>query len=813
MPKSNNKLEGFDNSTFLTTMPAQAIHSSKKTEKWAEQTIDAIDSFSNTSIGEGRTTRENKKINYDLINNIFDPADFKYVTDQFNLGIKEEKQQARIRNINLIANKINLLKGDELENPFNWTAMGLGGEIVSVIEEKRKEVIVNAVRDVVRFELGIEQEFDKDGNPLPPADPQRVIENFDKTYKDIREINANRLLQILWEDLDLKTKFNKGWEHALVGAEEIYYVGEVGGKPNVRVVNPLNFDYDRSPELDNVEDGDWAREERYLSPGTIIDEYGDFLTTQQVRDIESGVISNPARDTFFFPEFAYKPIDLKIHLSRYGTSSNTNSPRYIRVLDVVWKTRKKLGFVRQVTDDGQVEETIVDDTFKLSSEQKDAGVTIEWRWINEVMKGTKIGTDIYVDIGAIPYQMRHPDNISECKLPYVGRIYNNLNSVETSLVDILKPHQYLYNIIWYRLESEIAKAKGKATIMDLAQLPKSEGIDITEWIYYLNEAGVMFINSFEEGEENSVSQGKTSNFNQFREIDRAASQSIGQYISILSKIESLFDTIAGIPPQRQAQTSSSETATGVERAVRQSTTITAPYFYVHDRVKQQVLTQLVEVCKYSYSEGKKGLFYVDETYRQMIDVDGETFTDSYYAVFIVNGVAHKIKLDKMERAAEIAMGNGQIQLKDFIKLIRATSLSEKENAVEKGVDDTQQRSIELEQQRNISIERAAQTNQQTEQLKQDREDAREQLKSNTSIKVAQINAVAKVGFTDTDSNDVPDILELERFGLESRKLTLAEKKQLADEANAKEKLRIEEKKTDNQLKIAKENKNKFDKKS
>ena len=48
----------------------------------------------------------------------------------------------------------------------------------------------------------------------------------------------------------VKEKFSKGWKHALIAGEEIYWTGIVNGEPTMRTVNPLYFDYD-SAELDS----------------------------------------------------------------------------------------------------------------------------------------------------------------------------------------------------------------------------------------------------------------------------------------------------------------------------------------------------------------------------------------------------------------------------------------------------------------------------------------------------------------------------------------------------------------------------------
>src|SRR5690606_12315665 len=118
-----------------------------------------------------------------------------------------------------------------------------------------------------------------------------------------------------------------------------------------------------------------------------------------------------------------------------------------------------------------------------------------------------------------------------------------------SIIDSVKSHQYLYNIIMYRMELEIAKAKGKKMIMDLAMIPKSMGIDLEKWMYYFDNIGLAFINSLEEGTGRQA--GQLPNFNQFTDIDMTLSQSVGQYIGILQKIEDMVGELSGVSRQRQ----------------------------------------------------------------------------------------------------------------------------------------------------------------------------------------------------------------------------------------------------------------------
>jgi hypothetical protein len=788
------------------SLPRQAIPLIQKDEKWRKSNVDAIQNMANNSGWDGRTSRYRKQINYNLVNNVFDVADFKYVLDPYGIGADKATQTAQLRNFNLIAGKIQLLKGEEWETPFGFEVIGVNGEVVTAVSESRKEAIINGVRNKLKVEYNNLQR-NEDGATVPEL--RQVVDNFNRTYRDIREKNAGRILEYHLYKQKLREKFNLGFEHALICSEEIYYIGiGDGGHPVLRTVNSLNFDYDKNPDVYCIEDCEWAREDRWLSPSQIIDLYGSSLTDKQVEKIEDGSIgSGLGYRSGDFPGYLYMPADYKINLVGSDRRSSYSVP-HVLVSNCVWKSRTKRGFLTEVTPDGEINETIVDETYKLTSEQKQNGVIIEWEWFNEVWQGTKIGNDEYVDIEPIPNQIRSEENPKECKLPYVGRIYNSLNTAAISFVEMLKPHQYLYNIVWYRLESELAKAKGKAFVMDLAQIPRSHGIDLQEWIYYFENAGIAFINSMEEGED--MFKGKTTSFNQFTDIDRTLSNVVGQYILILNKIEQMVDTISGISPQRASKVKPTETATGVRTAVDQSGLTTAPWFQMHNSCIEQALTQLLETAKIAYSDGKKASFIVDEVYRQTIDIDGDILNDSDYGVFVTNSVRNKIIRKKIESLAEVAIQSNLLELGDLIRIYKSTSNAEAEGIFDDSVAKrNSQRLKEVEIQNQAIIEKGKQELELALE-KLNREDARAQLDSTTDITVARIQALAKLGVADYNQNEVLDVLEEGDKEVKQAKLLL-EREKLASMERIKNR-EIEQKERDSRrkLQIARENKNKYD---
>ena len=114
-------------------------------------------------------------------------------------------------------------------------------------------------------------------------------------------------------------------------------------------------------------------------------------------------------------------------------------------------------------EQGQPQVDILDETFTPFGDE----ISVEQDWIIEVWEGYRCGNDLYFGIQPLEYQHVSIDNPNSQKLPYCGAIYSNTNSKPRSLVSILKPLQYMYIVLWYRLELAIARDKGKVVNMDI----------------------------------------------------------------------------------------------------------------------------------------------------------------------------------------------------------------------------------------------------------------------------------------------------------------------------------------------------------
>jgi hypothetical protein len=503
-----------------------------------------------------------------------------------------------------------------------------------------------------------------------------------------------------------------------------------------------------------------------------------------------------------------------VYLSEGGAASSDtssylemNSNSVVKVANFCWKGLRKIGFVSyQDEETGEVLEKIVGEDYIKGEED----LHIEWEWINEVWEATKIGEELFVGIRPRPNQYKSLDNPNKCRLPYTGIANQNL-----SVVKRVKEIQYLYDIIMYRMELAIARAKGKLMVMDTAQIPTSEGMDMQKWIHYADTSGFAFINSFEEGK--GIMQGQRPNFNQFTQIDLTLSNTIQQYIGIMDKLDHLIADITGVTPQRQGQVHQSETVGGVERSVVQSSAITEYLFYTHNRVKRRVLTNLIEECKICWLEGKKSQYVMDDMTRKILSIDGELFNEAEYGIFISDSQKSARVKQSIEELAQVAMQQQQADLFDIVSILETDSIATAKQVLRKSKQKAQEREDEVSKQQSEAQQAAEQKA--IQMAREDREDkqAHEKELKEMDVEIKKAEMQNKITLKEIDSfkfaqdqdinnNQVPDQLEIERLRqsnikneadnvIEHKKLELKDKEIEVKREDLKEKRKAPKKKS------------------
>lgn len=788
----------------MLSLPRQKLSFKDKTEAWKKECVDAIISMSyNNSLT--RRTQDEKKENYDIVNGIINEESNLYVTDPLNLKGQYGGQPAKLRCYPLIQSKLNKLLGEELKRKFKYRVICTQGDGVTQKNKKKEQSLKQHFEQKLYAELGITEEQTQAEDFQKPED---IVKFFDYEYEDIGEIYSNRILKQLEHRQELKYKFNKGLKHGLITAEEIYNCVVYNDEPYLRVVEPLFLWYLKSDNSEWIEDSYMILETRNLTKAEIIDEYREFLTDDEIDKIESITFSNSFHNS-------YKDNN-DFLLS--NASNNILNTHGVLVYNVCWKSFQKINYIKYFDKYGKPQQDIVlDENFKLTDEEKQQGATLESQWIIQCWEGTKIGTDIYINIKPCNVQI-------DGKLPYIGTIYNNLNSQATSIVDLLKPHQHTYNIIWYKLNLELSKAQGKKLLADTSLIPKHMSLE--QWMNYMQTFNIIFVNTKEEGSE--MSGGTLNNTNPFKDIDMSASNTVSVYMNYLNKLEQMMDDIIGMNPQRKGEISPYETSSGISQAVDMSYTITESLFYQHDLVKRNVLTYLVQLSKFCYNTKSKSQFINSDFIKESFEIDTDLMKLSDYGVFLANNTEDEIIFNLIRQNAQVALQRQNLEFVDFIKLFKSNSVTEGIKILERGQEKAQQ----LKQQE-FQNQQSLQTQQQEFETNKDFKNKQFDLlkqknEIDNKIRLKEMDIQSEFGLADGLYNNTPNpesiIGENEKANslriksnIDQMKAINEIKKSETDnnnkltELSLKDKaLQIKEKDIEAKQQIAKENKNKYD---
>lgn len=759
-----------EDNLYNSAFPRQKLPLSKKGKKWQEDCVNYIIGEGNVTSGGNSTSYYGElQTYYNLYNSIFDEKDFKSITNPFKV---EDGFPATPHDFNIIRPKVDLLIGEETKRPLNFRVIRTSQEATSEMQEKEKQMILQYIEAAITARMSPEeaQQFQQQLQSGEIMPPEQIAKYMDKDYKDIVENTAYHSLTYLREKLDLDNEFIKGWKDGLISGREIYYVGVLNAEPYAERVNPICFSYDKSPDLDFIEDGSWCCRKMRMPITEVYDRYYDKLEEKDLDKLEEMIGSTPGRNLG-----DRSPVDMGIQLRIYDNPIFEGSGKsLVNVWHCCWKSFKKIFYVTTTDDAGQPQINIVDETYQPVGNE----VSVEPDWIIEVWEGYRAGSDLYFGIQPIEYQHVSIDNPNSQKLPYCGAIYSNTNSKPRSLVSILKPLQYMYIVLWYRLELAIARDKGKVVNMDITQIPKSMNISPAKWMHYLSSVGVNFINPYEEGWNIPGREGgKPAQFNQITALDLTMSNVIAEYIQLMDKIEELAGTISGITQQREGAVSSSEMVGNVERSVVQSSHITEPLFWVHNQCKRRVLNMLLNTAKGAWEEtGKQKLQYIfDNGERAFLDITPKFYYEDM-DVFVSDTSKDLENIQKLQQLIQPAMQNGA-------SLLEAAEIltNDNFNIIKQKLKDMQTRQEQIQQQQQ---EAEAQQQQQLQQMQNESKQQELMLQeaqmdlqryqidqdNQTKIAVAQINAYRGTEDMDQNDNGIPDVAELGKQALEQQKI-------------------------------------------
>ena len=809
---------------FSVAYPPQKLPFKSKGDKWRKQCIDWGASRTYFNYSPVRKSVVHMKINYDLLNGIIHMEDVAAILNPGNIATAFIPE--KIQHYPIINSKINTLRGEEAARTFDWKVIVTNPYSVSKIEEDKKREFFQMVQDLVQDVNLDQQEAEKQ--------MQEAQEYYDYNWQDIREIRANELLRHYSKEQNFKQKFNDGFVDACANSTEVYQCGIVGGEPVLTKLNPMKLRTFGAGYSNRIEDADIIIYEDYWSRGRIVDTFYDDLTPKDIKWLsdeipdmggqgplgaagsyneaypfipgyrlsgEDGIVVDGSLDNigFVYDAFADFGGGIGSNLLPYDVAGN------VRVLRVWWKSKRKIYKVKSY--DPVTGEEVFDFYSETYIPDKDAGEEATPLWINEAWEGTKIGENIYVGIRPCLVQFNSISNPSRCHFGIVGTIYNINEAKPYSLVDMMKPYNYLYDAIHAKLVDLIATNWGKLLEMDLAMKPKNW--EVEKWMYFARANKVLIKDSFNEGNKGAATGKLAGGLNNASKgyIDADWGQSIQNYIELLQWTKDSMSDLVGINRQREGNTYNRETVGGIERAVLQSSYITDWLFQMHDDTKKRVLECFLEVAKAAMRGRSKKFQYILSDYsRKVMDIDGDEFAECDYGLVVDNSQETQKLESRIDTIAQAAAQN-QFRVSSLLKLYSSASMQEKIRIIERDERQMQQQQQEQLQQQQQIEQQKIQAEMQAKQMEMQQKDALNQRDNETKIRVAEINSQAEylrlgIYAEENDEELVHEKLDIEREKL-AESIRQFDRELRAKDEERKDKKEIELRKIEAQKQIAK----------
>ena len=737
-------------------IPQQKLPLSKKNKKWRESCVEAYIELSQYGVNQ---RKDDLKRLYDYYNGVIYEDDYRYVTHPY--GKSRNNFPSKMRNYPIIKPIIDLLLGEKSKRPLNYTVTVQNGDTVSEKENAKQQAIYQNLQQ--RFIQALAQTNPELLQNLESPDdipmPKQIADQFENSYVDNRAIKGQHAMTYIMQQSEVYDKIQKAWFHFLVAGEVYTHRGVRNKEPFYEILNPIDIDYDKDPDIEFVEDGDWALVRKYVHASSVIDSFYESLTDEQVLELEEPRQSDPESYLLY-------------RRARAGSDPNTYRNRLIEVVTVYWKSRKRIGFLEYMDPEtGSMEEMEVDETFRLPKQMKDMGAKVTYLWVNEVWEGTRIDGRFYININPVANQRLSIDNPSTCKLPINGRKYSDINADNISLVSLGIPYQLNYNIYKYRLELAIARSKDIIAQFDINMIPKKWDMD--KFMYYVEGTGIAWVDYNKEGIQLNP---------QHQSVLDMSIKTISQYISLLESILQEWEKLSGVSRQRQGTIGAYEGKASSQQAIVQSSHITEDLFRKFARLEQRDLQALLDYSKEAWLTGKQGMFVMPDGTTDFLDLETLQHMEANYGIFVSDAGKDQQRLDQIKGLAQAMIQNGTkaSMVAEMFESENFSQIKGKLKAAEKAAEELEQAQQQAQQQQ-------AEQQMQMQQQQMEQDAIEKEKDRQLDIEVALINAEARKN-PELDSFNMQKLMQ--DFENKQRELDIRERELSAKINNDDEKNQI-----------------------
>lgn len=792
--------------------PVQRVPNYKKNDpEWYASCCDWI-----IAQGQGMKNVSELETKYDILRGNIPDSFYRKILNPYNATKEKYKRfPATMRNYDLMKGIIRRYVSEYIKNPHNFIVGANNPEVVLAKDSKLKQELNVLVQQQIAIKIQQNyQEWINGGNDPKQFNPkdniniEEFVKEFNENYIDDISAQAQSLLNVIKDITEDSLLYAKVYFDYVTFGEAYTYSDVVGNKLIKRVVSPR----DAFPiNTDNIfrEDDDMFCERRKMTFQQIIDEFDEYLDDKQREFLNtyyakrsSNVPIDISFDIYenYFPDVCrkYSKEDRELFKSNPKMMRDLNGDLY-DVWHVVWRGEERKAIVTYINEAGFIDKRIELDDYKINPSTGD--ISLEYVYEPQVYECVRIGTR---NDAIYPYGCRAIAYNRNGKLPY-----NGINELlpgfgKFSIVDIITPYQIFYNIVSYHREMVIAKNKLNILLIAKSLL----GAVPEETIYKMIADGVLYI---DDTNDQGMLRAQQVRFLQ---------NSIGEYLiqlnNLLTEIKNTANEQVDMTPQRYGEIANSAGKGVTEEAVIRGSMGTVIIEFMMDCMRERDYNRDLDYTKLAWIDGLDTSYRNEDGNLKYISLDVKSHIYADYIVKAKNSVKEQEKFRQLQQYAFGAAQNGDYMMaiasiesdnvESITKLIKKYQVQKEEH---------EQQIKQLEQENNKMIQ---EFEIQKIQIKGEEDRKTKELEGYLDQQIELIKADANMisynAEVSTENKEAGlNRLNEARTRVERDKLEIDKQRNILDTFNKERDRQVKMHDIDTKLKIAKENKNRYDFKS
>ena len=800
---------------YTATFPQQRVSGAvKKTADWYANAIDYV-----IDAGLSFNDRKDTELKLGILRGDLPTEFYKKTLNPYNSSNeKYQRFPATLRNLDIMSDVIRRYVSEYFKGIHEFVVGANNPDIVINKNAKLKEKIGELAQQAFQQEFerqyqAMIQQAQQQGQDPNTINPQQAMPDVDKFIADFNEKyidDESKQGQDILDYVRAMTNDNIIYLSAFfnfVSLGECYSYSDVRGdklfKENVPVLEAFPIPNDKF----FVEDHDMFARRMLMSYQQIVDMFDDMLTDKDRKFLElyygrassnNGITQLSYTQMFeTYPDICDKFTKREREIfKKEPITIHAENNNLFEVWHVVWRGEAKRGILTYINELGLQTTRVVEEDYKFNTEAGD--INIEWVYEPQVYEGYRIGgryNSIY------PVKARPVAFNRNGKLPYNGIMEVLPMMGKFSIIKLITPYQVMRNIFAYHREMVIAKNK-----MLILLLPESLIASNSEdKIYKMAADGVLLIDDSEDTNSLKMQQIRLLNAN------------MGDYITQLTNLMEATKLEAremvDMNMQRYGDIAQSAGAATTQEAISRSSMGMVILVQMFDEFRKADYNRDLDYCKLAYAEGLDTSYWDELGKRRFISLDVNTFISSYYSTTVRNDSKELDKIQQLRQWAFSAAQNGDLDM--ALAAISGDNVSQIKATVQKFMEIKRQHEEQMQQMEQMMKQEELQSKLQEIAAKGEQDRLTEELKYAYEMQLkymdVDMSLLASNANDESARNRLAAITEDNKRNLEQQRIQLDREKLMADTYSKAADREVKRHQIDTQLKIAKTNKNKYDK--